>query len=44
MNYDLRNYAIVQTPHFIYMDNADEYWITATDATKLDGAQDKKQV
>jgi len=32
------------TPHFIYMDNAEEYWITVRGATTLDGSRDKKQV
>jgi len=27
-----------------YMDNSEEYWITARDVTRLDGARDKKQV
>jgi len=32
------------TPHFIYMDNAEEYWIAARGVTRLDGARGKKQV
>jgi len=31
------------TPHFIYMDNAEEYWITVRGATTLDGARGKNK-
>jgi len=30
--------------HILYMDNAEEYWITVRGATKWDGARGKKQV
>ena len=40
----VRAWTSCATPHSIYMDNAEEYWITARGITRLDGARGKKQV
>ena len=44
----IMTYATIQlcssSLHILYMDNAEQYWITARGATKLDGVRGKKQV
>ena len=40
----IMTYCNCATPHFICMDNAEEYWITARCVTRSDGARGKKQV